>query len=146
MQRFCSIFLIVSGLVVTGCSKSPTPRTFPVTGQVILEGSPLKDATVMLQPADGGSFGYGITDDDGQFIISTFEVGDGAIPGLHGIIVELQATENEMPSNLETPQNDVPSKQLQSLPLRYSKVETSGLEVDVVDGLAPLALNLSSVE
>ena len=117
-----------------------------MTGEVTLDGVPLSGATIMLQPVEGGSLGYGVTDDNGLFVVSTFEVGDGAIPGEHGIVVKLSSTATETSSDSDGKKVEVPTKQIPKLPARYSKVETSGFKVIVEEGLEPLVLELTSIK
>ena len=127
--------------MIPGCS-GEEPATYPVSGTVHLDGKPLAGVSVMLQP-DVGSFGYGVTDENGAFVVSTFEVGDGAIPGKHGIIVTRQSSAMFVgdTSGETTPTE---SDAVIEIPQKYSKVQTSGLTVEVDSRLKPLFLELTS--
>jgi hypothetical protein len=65
-----------------------------VNGSVTLDGKPLSGATVTFMPVDAtsGRMAGGITDDDGQFQLTTFDEGDGALPGEYKATVDLLDT------------------------------------------------------
>jgi len=132
----CSMVLLL--LAQAGCSSPEEAKTYPVSGEVTLDGKPLSGATIMLQPAGRGSLGFGESDASGLFVISTFELGDGAIPGEHNIVVTYSSTDGDEGAD--------PEKSSIVVPARYSKPESSGLQVTVEEGLGPLTLNLTSVE
>jgi hypothetical protein len=65
-----------------------------VGGKVTLDGKPLAGATVSFVPIDenkGRSAG-GKTDNDGNFELTTFTHGDGALPGEYKVTVDLPDT------------------------------------------------------
>ena len=149
MRRFSVCFLSLTILTVfLGCSKKEQPKTYAVTGRVTLEGAPLADATVMFQPVEGGSFGYGVSDADGLFVISTFEVGDGAIPGEHQVVVTKRAPAAELAGGDADGKSESQPKieDFKAVPKRYSNAETSGLKVIVGEDIETVELKLSSVE
>ena len=108
---------------------------------MFLDGEPVPGAAVMLQPVEG-SFGFGVCGDDGKFVISTYELGDGAIPGEHGIIVTMK--EMATFSGAETQIDGDTVDPGTNLPERYAKTATSGLKVSVTKNLKPLELYLTS--
>lgn len=64
--------------------------TFPVTGEVFLDGSPAAGVTVTLHDLSASDLqssagSMGITDADGKFKISTFTVNDGAPAGEYAL-------------------------------------------------------------
>ena len=152
MRRCCVVcVMLMLILAQAGCSSPEEAKTYPVSGEVTLDSKPLEGVTVMLQPVGGGSLGYGVTDANGLFVISTFAVGDGAIPGEHQIVVTSSSAsgvsggdslvDDEAPSDNATEDSGSPS-----VPARYSRPESSGLKVIVEDGTEPLSLKLSSIE
>lgn len=83
---------MLGGLVVTcllvGCSSPKTDRkpTFPVTGEVHVDGQPAADLAVVLNPVAGldkmkPTVTQGMTGPDGKFVVSTYDAGDGAPVG-----------------------------------------------------------------
>jgi len=96
MRVRASLFAIgLAALVACGCGGQ---RMAPVKGRVVFNGQPVKDAAVTFSPAgapeqkETGKPGTGFTDENGDFVLSTFKNFDGAIVGKHGVHVEIDAT------------------------------------------------------
>ena len=74
--------LVVSLLTMSGCGNG-RPKLIKVTGKVTLDGKPLEGAAILFQPkVSGEKAGFqrpstGVTDAGGQFIVRTYESGDG---------------------------------------------------------------------
>lgn len=77
------VLVLLSALTV-GCGK-----TAVVKGRVTLDGHPVAGATVLFVPEDGnaGRPASGMTDDDGNFRLTTYRPDDGAVPGTYRIVV-----------------------------------------------------------
>ena len=77
-----AVVLLVS-LLGLGCGQqgADRPSTCPVTGTVTHNGQPVDGATVAFQLADGSRGAIGVTDAGGKYTLTTFESGDGAVPG-----------------------------------------------------------------
>ena len=78
-------------LVLAGCAKSGQP-TIPIEGTVTWNGQPLANAQIAFQPVAAGDKGsarpaVGRIDDRGQYFVSTFANGDGAMPGEYTVVV-----------------------------------------------------------
>lgn len=156
MRRCCVVCVMLMLILAhAGCSSPEEAKTFPVTGEVTLDGKPLVGATVMFEPVGGGSLGYGESDANGLFVISTFAVGDGAIPGEHRIVVTSSSANAvsggdhlvEPEENVDKqPPGSTNSTAVQAVPARYSRPDSSGFSVIVEDGLEPLTLKLTTVE
>lgn len=84
--RFFRIACAAAALAAgAGCGR---PRPVPVKGTVTLDGKPLSGATVAFSPLDpAGHAATGATADDGSFRLTTYEPGDGALPGEYKVIV-----------------------------------------------------------
>jgi hypothetical protein len=78
---WCRLVIVVA---VAGCSPS---STYPVTGTVkFTNGKPLAGGRVLFQPTGVPSQpARAMIDTDGAFSLGTFEIGDGAVPGLHWV-------------------------------------------------------------
>lgn len=133
-----------------GCGPS-RPDTVKVSGNVTLDGEPVEGATVALIPSDGSQPARGVTDASGEFTLTTFEAGDGAIPGQYTATVtkideSAAAAAEEASGEMDTPTDteDPMASAKHLLPMKYSSPSTSGLTVEVEKGMAPLALELSS--
>ena len=87
--------VVVATLVLSvpaGCSTPPPTgqlKTVPVTGVVLLNGQPLPDATLSFISHDGQITSRGVTDNKGEFVLSTYGHGDGAPVGSYKILVSL---------------------------------------------------------
>ena len=135
--------LVVCLLVLGGCGPH-RPETAPVSGVVLLDGKPLAKAQVMFVLADGGRPALGETDAEGQYQLSTFEDGDGALVGRHGVAI----TANKISKpplgsdGLPLPLNKVAIEWF--APERYSRVDSSGLNAEVQRGHNTFDFQLTS--
>jgi len=80
-----------------GCAGKDHP--VPVAGTLMLDGQPVKGATITFLPeARGGRPAHGLTLADGSFQLSTFQPDDGALPGNYKVMVEGNETPETAPS------------------------------------------------
>ncbi len=61
------------------------PATYPVTGTVTHNGEPVGGAAVTFVAVGGGQSAAGVTDASGKYSLTTFQSGDGAVPGQYGV-------------------------------------------------------------
>lgn len=87
------VVVVLSATVATmGCSGGSKPKTIPVKGKVTLAGQPLTQGSLTFQPIKTAE-GYptrpamGTVNSDGTYEASTFEKGDGVIPGEYKVLV-----------------------------------------------------------
>ena len=87
-DRFGMAMLISAALLLSACSESGPPRkaTFPVTGQVLVDGKPAAALEVTMHDVNGmdpkqPTLSSTYTDDSGKFSLSTYEEGDGVPEG-----------------------------------------------------------------
>ncbi len=112
--QFQSLVLLLLVLSFAGCGKNKYP-TATVTGRVTCHGKPLANITVSFIPTGAaidkdypGKTGFGNTDENGEYEISTFkaESGDGAVIGIHTVALRAidpdpkNAPACELPGNL----------------------------------------------
>ena len=128
MQRsamFCAMLAAVAGVLpIIGCggTSGDLPGTAPVTGTVTYNGDPVPNAHVMFYPEDGEKPAVGTTDESGKYTLTTFNEGDGAIPGTHTVTVTAYDNSSEGVS-------------MNSLvPDKYGIQTSSPLKVTVKDG------------
>ncbi len=118
-------------LVVLGCGKPGTAPTVPVTGTVTLNGQPVEGVSVGFTPQSGRP-ASDTTDARGKFTLSTFESGDGAVPGTHKVVITEPADEAEpMPGTPEA-ENWVPPES--QVPEEYQDASTTPLTAEVEEG------------
>jgi hypothetical protein len=121
-------------LTVIGCAEKG-PDLTEVTGQVLVDGKPLTTGSVVTLPAQGRG-ARGTIDAEGNFSLSTSDLGVGANPGRHQVaVIAVEESDNPSP--------EAPRRSL--IPQKYSSAETSGLFIDVKPGeMQPVVLELSS--
>jgi hypothetical protein len=78
----CAVAFLAAA--ISGCGQGANnPTVYPVTGTVIYKGQPVADAIVAFQGEEGTKLATGRTDAEGRFELTTYEPGDGAVPGKH---------------------------------------------------------------
>lgn len=96
---------ICAGLVtvsILGCGESvETPDTFPVSGAVTYNGDPVVGARVAFQAEGAPRVAEGVTNAEGKFQLTTFELNDGAVPGEHKITVTKVEGESQPAGDME---------------------------------------------
>ena len=115
---------------VLGCGGSGDPKPIAVKGKVVFDGKAVKNATVRYAPLDPqhGRIASAETDDQGEFEMSTFQPGDGVLPGKYRISVTAYVIPDDAtPEQIEKGYFSEPA-----IPEKYFNVEKSGLE-DAVD-------------
>jgi hypothetical protein len=71
---------------VAGCGGSK--KAVPVKGTVTMDGKPVSLASVVFVPQkEGGPLAQAMTNDNGDFELTTFQPNDGALPGEYNITV-----------------------------------------------------------
>lgn len=125
-RSFQYILLLSAMLLVVGCGPS-RPETATITGTVTYQGKPLDDARVSFYPSKGRP-ANGMTDSQGHFSLTTFEVGDGAMLGEHNVAIAKQKM-------LSAPTAQNPRGTMKYyIPQRYADPKTSGLTAKVDRG------------
>lgn len=140
-------FFMILGFAA-GCGKgtsSGRKTVYPVTGTVTLSGGPVPGATVTLSPREGQPVAYGTTDDSGKFKLSTYDTGDGAVPGAYVALVlkpEASPTANANATGGHDPNQTSASSMHNAakkkgkgagggIPEKYSKPDQSDLKITV---------------
>jgi hypothetical protein len=138
--QFALASLATVGFVLTGCSSSSRPPTYPVTGTVTFQGKPVAGAFVTFVPTgEKGTAASAITDAEGRYALTTWDAGDGAQPGEYRVKVSKQeqaavdpsklvqnlTTEEEQKIYVENKNPPPPAKRV--IPIKYENEQTSGL-------------------
>lgn len=123
------VWIVSSSL---GCEQQPDhPPTSPVTVTVLQEGKPLPKATVcLINTAPNAASGSGISGEDGKVPITTFEHGDGLVPGNYKVTVR------KIDSNVTPNPNDPDAPPLKEeviwlVPKKYSSVSSTPLTAEI---------------
>jgi len=129
--------LILIGILLTGCG-SNLPKTIRVHGRVTYDGQPPPGpGTVYFlptEPAEGFPTrpAMGDYDKTGNYKVTTFEPGDGLMPGKY--IMHIESWES--PPNME-------GKPVKSfVPKKYQSALTSGFTLEITPKMKPQEVNL----
>ena len=88
--RIMPLFVAVLVVVLSSCSEEESTfernETYPITGQILVDGKPEQQIVVRCNPVSQAEGAHPITasaftDAEGKFSISTYEGGDGAQAG-----------------------------------------------------------------
>ncbi len=88
----CLPALLMLSVVLAGCGGSGFPKTYKVSGTVKQGGKPVDGALVTFLSTEGGKSAVGSTNDKGEFKLSTFGPGDGALPGAYKVTITKTST------------------------------------------------------
>jgi hypothetical protein len=112
---------------LVGCSDGRL-KIYPVTGQVLYNGQPLKGVDIALHPVDPkNNVGYpphATTDADGTFALTTYLKADGAPAGEYRVAVAFAVEAVEDGS-------DQTKRLTAQVPVKYHRGDTSGITVVV---------------
>lgn len=152
--------LVLLTVVTTGCGgDSGFPKTYPVTGKVTVSGKAIEGALVTFQRDSGKENAIGTTDKNGEFTLTMFQPGDGAVPGQYRIAVTKptpgttssttlppgQIGSPDLPADYGPPpenQGGGPSGPKSEIPAKYSNDTNSGLRATIVAGPNNVPLDL----
>jgi hypothetical protein len=143
-RRLTTLLFLALLAALPGCGPS-RPGTVPVRGTVTLDGQPLAGAAVMFMPPAGRP-AAGVTDQTGQFQLTTFANQDGALLGPHAVTVSL-CKETGVMADKDGLSGGVAPEGIRKewvTPERYASPETSELKVEVRSGMPPVRLELTS--
>jgi hypothetical protein len=107
LQSFgAGLALLVGGALLGGCSSGGDFSTAKVQGQVVYQGKGVAHAAVVFSPvAEGdaaisGKSANGNADENGNFTLSTYDMGDGAIVGQHRVSVSTEDPAKPLPGQV----------------------------------------------
>jgi len=140
MKLASSAILLMCVCVLAGCGgrandewTAQRHKVAAVSGVVLLDGQPLEGATVNFFSADREVTAYGRTNAQGEFQLTTYDAGDGAVAGAHKVTVK--KVETITVPNPEDPNlPPISSKETWHTPKRFGSVGTSPLSANVDPG------------
>lgn len=124
------LWIVVLPILALGCGEEPPAPTVPVTGRVTFEGQPVAGASVDFVPGGGRAPATAVADENGEFELSTFIRGDGAVPGTHTVTVLPPVNS----SGAEKVVAGQAGKSASVVPGRYSTPQTTPFEFEVKEG------------
>lgn len=136
-------FVVLAGWL--GCSggrPQPFANSVPVVGDVVFKGERLAQGLVRFVPSDAKGQPATGAIKDGRFSMSTTVSSPGVIAGRYQVAIVSERPAPAPPLGPDGLPPRVDTKPESLIPIRYSKSDTSGLEVDVQVGLKPLLFEL----
>lgn len=130
----CVLMVAFCGLMAGtfGCSRyyedrfsRARPPVYKASGRVTWNGSPAAGALVTLQSRSHNLAASGKADHDGNFTLTTWRPGDGAVAGEHAVMIETIVITGYTADGLPIEVNDMPPK--------YRDPEKSGLTATISD-------------
>jgi hypothetical protein len=112
----------------SGCGDG-RPERVPVAGIVLIDGQPLTRGNIKFVPNDGRP-SAGKIGPDGHFSLTCYDGNDGALLGTHRV----QVSSSNIISD---------SKIEWFAPQQYADFRTSGIEVEVTEGVDDLKIELT---
>ena len=128
--------LSISGQII-GCDRPS--NIVPVTGTVLLDGKPLEGAAVLFHPEADERPAVGITDNLGNFHLTTRTQGDGGCVGINRVSITKERNDPTKHAAEEGSQNFT-----LETPPQYASPDLSGLEIHVSLGMDPIIFELTS--
>ncbi|MCC7085629.1 MAG: hypothetical protein IT427_11565 [Pirellulales bacterium] len=121
-------WLICALSLAVGCGRG-RPARVPVSGQVLIDGQPLKFGIVRFIPS-GARASEGKLDETGHFTLSCFEDRDGAVVGLHQVEVSGVQHVNYRENRWHAPK-------------KYKDSQTSGLTQEITGPTDSVSIQLT---
>lgn len=124
----CVLALLLA-MFAAGCRKESGLVCHPVRGEVTFDGRPLPEAQIVFHPQGNWPAGaprpIAQADEQGQFVLTTWQTGDGAPAGVYTVTVELREPRQRGEETVRDGRN--------LLPTRYAKLSTSDLHCEVLE-------------
>jgi hypothetical protein len=87
--RLTGFLCLGLAVIASGCGDSGAPKVVPVKGTVVFRGKPLANARVTFYAKGAPIPAVGDTNDAGEFELTTYAKGDGAVAGENKVTVSL---------------------------------------------------------
>jgi len=133
--RLIVAFFAAAAALITGCSKPV--KLVPASGVVMIDGKPAADISIQFLPKEVKGIkqptSYALTDEQGKFVLRTYEGREGAVPGEH--VVLLADTREERP-----PQGQVAKTKSRLSGSRATL--TGGVRVTVPESSEPIVVSI----
>lgn len=153
-------------VAIAGCTEpSHNPDTVKVTGTVTHNGEAVAGAVVTFSPKGSGNAAHGTTDASGNYTLTSFVSGDGAVVGSYAVAIrkteggaaadagggggtesdeDLDAAYGAAQEDISAAESDAETAEAKDLlPAKYKDPKTSELTAEVTEGGAndfPFAL------
>jgi hypothetical protein len=115
-------------LVLVGCSDN-RPARVPISGQVLIDGEPLKFGVIRFIPDDGRP-SSGNLDANGRFTLRCFDDDDGAVLGHHKVAIFANEALDDRRTRWHAPP-------------KYASLTNSGLDQQITEPNQSLTIKLT---
>ena len=140
--RIVSAIVCGCSLFLAGCQGDgiePIENLVPVKGTVTFKDQPIPQGTVSFLPTDPAGHSAVGKIVDGKFEMATSASAPGVVAGDYKVRIEA----TDAPADAPAPLPNEPRKAVKSLiPAKYNNPETSGLQIEVSEGMAEIEWDL----
>ncbi len=142
MVRISYVFFMpILVLLLNGCDNSGKPKLVEAKGSLTYKGTPLKQCSVRFVPTAGGASSSGVTDANGEFVLTSEDGRPGIAPGSYRVIIIDVSSQAYLDDPLNpNPQPAQPKVSNPPLPAEWSG-QQSPITVDV-KARVPIKLEL----
>jgi hypothetical protein len=136
-KRFAFFALILGGFVLGCSSNTGRPTTAKVRVKVTYKGDPVEGAVVTMTNAAANASGVGTTGSDGTCELTTYEQGDGVVPGSQVVSIrKVEVIDKSKPGFDYGASNEIPPppEERWIVPKVYSDPKTSNLKAEIKPG------------
>jgi hypothetical protein len=130
-RRLGGIVLACVALAITGCGGrtkdkwlAKQPRLFKARGRVTWNGEPAHGVLVSLKSLRHDTIATGLTNDRGEFVLTSYRNGDGAAAGEHAVTITKTVEMQDKNGNSVT---------FNLMPLKYEDRDSSGLVATIAE-------------
>ena len=136
MARRGTFLIGATLLLALGCGGGErTEGLAPVTGRITYDGQPVPAGQIHFYPADGKRQSSGTIDADGNYALTSYKPGDGALIGKHRVVIDATRPMDPLPDpdTLDATKAAPPKPPERILPAQYYDRATTPLEREVKD-------------
>ena len=95
-------------VLAVSCGGDDFHKVYPVKGKILVDGKPVKDCMISLNrtfddTSDRKVYPYGVTDDNGEFQITSYVTGDGVPEGEYIVTIEWRERSGLLKNNFDGP-------------------------------------------
>jgi hypothetical protein len=138
-KKVCTLLAASLLCVAVGCSTDSRdlPETYSTTVTIKLDGNPVSEATVVLEPVDKSgeaTSSRGMTDADGVCSLTSFDPPvDGVVPGEYMVMVRKVEVITEPDPTEDDPDGYKVIEERRVIPQKYERFDAEGLTLTVTE-------------
>jgi len=134
-----AVWLLMLCLVASGCSDGK-PHRVPVSGTIMYKGERVAWGEVVFAPVDHskGVLARGKANERGEFMLTTFDANDGAVPGEYKVLVFAYRSGTDQKREPDRRQR----AGLPAVPEKYFNKDTTDITATVENKAATIQLDL----